>query len=173
MRATPEIRDATEDDLPALLAIHNDAVKHLDAIWIEREDTLAERRAWLEDKRQNGFPVVVALDQDGQVLGYGSYGTYRAREGYRATVEHSVYLFEAARGKGAGKALLGWLIENARARGFHAMVAVIDASNTVSIDMHEKFGFESTGVLRQVGQKRGKWLDQVQMVLLLDDRPAP
>lgn len=167
------IRNATEADLPALLDIHNDAVRTLDAIWIERTDSMEDRRKWFEDRKAAGFPVVVAVDEDGAVLGYGSYGTYRGREGYRATVEHSVYLFPKARGKGTGKALLTWLIERAQKDGLHAMVAVIDASNTVSIVMHEKFGFESTGVLRQVGQKRGKWLDQVQMVLLLDDREAP
>ena len=53
------------------------------------------------------------------------------------------------------------------------MVAVVDASNKVSIEMHEKIGFESTGVMRQVGQKHGKWLDLVQMVKLLDERPNP
>lgn len=167
------IRDAEEADLPQLLEIHNDAIRKLDAIWIEHEETLEDRRIWLADRKASGFPVVVAVNEDDAVLGYGSYGTYRGRGGYRATVEHSVYLSEDARGKGLGKALLTWLIDKAREDGFHAMVAVIDASNTISIDMHDKFGFESTGVLRQVGQKHGKWLDQVQMVLLLDDRDAP
>ncbi|MBU1175994.1 MAG: GNAT family N-acetyltransferase [Alphaproteobacteria bacterium] len=167
------IRDAKEADLPSLLAIHNDAIRTLDAIWIEHEDTMEDRRQWFLDRKAMGFPVVLAVDDNDTVLGYGSYGTYRGREGYRLTVEHSVYLFPEARGKGVGKALLSWLIEKARADGLHAMVAVIDASNAVSIDMHEKFGFESSGVLRQLGQKWGKWLDQVQMVKLLDDRAAP
>ena len=168
------IRDATEADLPALLDIHNDAIRTLDAIWLEKEESYEGRKKWFEDRKAAGFPIVVAVDDDHKVLGYGSYGTYRGREGYRATIEHSVYLYPAARGKGAGKALLTWLIEKARADGFHAMVAVIDASNTVSIDMHRRFGFEGGyEVLRQTGQKNGRWLNQVQMVLLLDDRPAP
>lgn len=167
------IRDATEADLPVLLEIHNDAIRTLDAIWIEHEETLEQRRKWFKERKAAGFPIVLAVEDGGTVLGYGSYGSYRGREGYRGTIEHSVYLFPDARGKGVGKALLVWLIEKARVDGYHAMVAVIDASNTISIVMHEKFGFESTGVLRQLGQKRGKWLDQVQMVLLLDDRKAP
>lgn len=167
------IRDAEIADLPALLAIHNEAVRELDALWMEREDTMEDRRAWFEARKAAGFPVILATDDDGQVLGYGSYGTYRSREGYRATVEHSVYLFADARGKGAGRALLNELIARARAAGLHAMVAVIDARNEVSILMHQKFGFEGSGILREVGQKKGRWLDQVQMVLLLDDRPNP
>ncbi len=167
------IRDANEEDLPALLEIHNDAIRTLDAIWLEHEETLAERQEWFIDRRAAGFPVVVAVDNAGKVMGYGSYGTYRSREGYRATVEHSVYILPKARGNGVGKALLNWLIGHARSDGFHAMVAVVDASNKVSIDMHEKIGFESTGVMREVGQKRGKWLDLVQMVKLLDDHPTP
>ncbi len=167
------IRDANEEDLPALLEIHNEAIRTLDAIWLEHEETLVERQEWFIERRAAGFPVVVAVTNSGEILGYGSYGTYRAREGYRATVEHSVYLFPQARGNGVGKALLNWLIGQARSDGFHAMVAVIDASNTISIELHEKFGFESTGVMREVGQKRGKWLDLVQMVKLLDDRERP
>jgi len=168
-----QIRDATEADLPALLDIHNDAVRTLDAIWIEREDTLDDRRQWFVGRKVAGFPIVVAVDDGDKVLGYGSYGPYRARDGYRATVEHSVYLFEQARGKGVGKALLQRLIALARAQGFHAMVAVIGTSADISIALHEKLGFEGTGVLREIGQKHGKWLDQVQMVLRLDDRPGP
>lgn len=167
------IRDATESDLPDLLEIHNHAVRNLDAIWIEREDTPQERAQWFTDRTKAGLPIVVAVDEEDNVLGYGSYGTYRAREGYRATVEHSVYLYEHARGHGAGKALLIWLIERARRDGYHAMVAVVDASNLISIRLHERLGFQSSGILRQVGQKKGRWLDQQQLVLLLDDRKTP
>ncbi len=167
------IRNANQEDLPALLAIHNEAIRTLDAIWIEHEESLEDRQNWFIERRAAGFPVVVAVDDNGRTLGYGSYGSYRSREGYRGTVEHSVYLFADARGNGVGKALLNHLIGQARADGFHAMVAVIDANNAISIAMHEKFGFESAGVLRQVGQKHGKWLDLIQMVLLLDKRKAP
>ena len=167
------IRNASEADLPDLLEIHNDAVRTLGGIWTELEDTPAERRKWFDDRKAAGFPIVVAVDEGGKVLGYGAYGTFRGRDGYRGTVEHSVYLYPDARGKGAGKALLSWLLERARTDGLHAMVAAIDATNTVSIALHEKFGFESAGVMRQIGQKWGRWLDLVLMVKLLDDRPAP
>ncbi|WP_332719148.1 GNAT family N-acetyltransferase [Pelagibacterium mangrovi] len=166
------IRPATQDDLPQILEIHNDAIRRLDAIWTETEETLADRKAWLNERNANGFAVLVA-EQDGMILGHASYGTYRSKPGYRKTVEHSVYLREDAQGKGAGKALMGALIDDARAKGFHLMVAVIDARNENSIALHQRLGFSLAGRLPQAGFKHGRWLDQVNMVLLLNDDPAP
>lgn len=167
------IRDATEADLPALLEIHNDAIRNQAGIWLDDEESLEQRRDWFEARQRANFPVIVAEGESGQVIGYASYGTYRGRGGYRLTVEHSVYLLADARGKGTGKALMERLIEVARERGMHAMVAVIDAENTLSIRMHEKFGFQAGGLLKQVGIKFGTWRDQYHLVLLLDERETP
>lgn len=167
------LRNATEADLPGLLEIHNHAIRTQAGIWIDDEEVLEQRAAWLADRAAHDFPVIVAEDESGAVVGYGSYGTYRGRGGYRLTVEHSVYLLPAAQGKGLGKALLKRLIEIARERGMHAMVAVIDAENVLSIALHEKFKFQSVGILPQLGIKFGAWRDQFQMVLILDDRDVP
>lgn len=166
------VRPATEDDLTQILDIHNDAIRRLDAIWSEAEETLADRQAWLDDRNANGFAVLVA-EKDGNILGHASYGTYRSRSGYRKTVEHSVYLRDEAQGRGVGKALMEALIDDARRKGFHLMVAVIDAKNEGSIAFHQRMGFEMAGRLPQAGFKHGRWLDQVNMVLLLNDDPAP
>jgi len=167
------IRAATENDIPALLEIHNDAVRRLSWIWISHEDTLADRTKWYHERMAAGFPVLVAEDETGKVIGYGAFGTYRGRDGYDLTVEHSVYLLPEAQGRGLGKAMLTELIKIARAQGRHMMVAVIDADNTLSIDLHAKFGFVHAGGLPQAGKKHGRWLSQVNMYLLLDDRAAP
>ena len=98
------IRVATEADLPAILAIYNDAVMKTTAIWNEAPSTLESRLAWFAERRKAGFPVLVAEDEG--VVGYGSFGEFRPFEGYRYTVEHSVYVREGARGQGVGKALL-------------------------------------------------------------------
>ena len=166
------VRPATDADLPQILDIHNDAVRRLDAIWTEAEETLAERKAWLDDRKANGFSVLV-VEEDGQVLGHGSYGSYRSKSGYRKTIEHSIYLRQDAQGRGAGKALMTALIADARAKGFHLMVGVIDAANSGSIAFHETFGFVHAGGLSQAGFKHGRWLDQVNMALRLNDDPAP
>ncbi len=166
------IRHATEADVPGILDIHNDAIRRLDAIWTEAEETLEDRRAWLKERQEKGFAVFVA-EEGGTVLGHASYGTYRSRSGYNKTVEHSIYLRKEAQGRGIGKALMQALIDDARARGFHLMVAVIDAKNAGSIAFHERFGFEMAGILPQAGHKFGRWLDQVYMYLILNSDPAP
>ena len=167
-----DIRDATEPDLETITAIYNDAVENTTAIWNERLVDVDNRRKWLADRRQAGYPVIVAVDGD-EVLGYATFGDYRPFDGYRHTVEHSVYVQSDQRGRGIGKALMVELIERARALGKHVMIAGIDASNTGSIHLHERLGFVNVGVLEQVGAKFGRWLDLAFLQLTLDDREAP
>jgi phosphinothricin acetyltransferase len=156
-----------------ILAIYNDAVANTTAIWNETLVDAGNRTAWLAERQEAGFPVLVAEDETGAVLGYASYGHWRAWDGYRHTVEHSVYVDRDARGRGAGSALMAALIDRARAQGKHVMVAGIEAGNDISISLHRKFGFEDAGRVRQVGAKFGTWLDLAFMQLILDLRPAP
>jgi L-amino acid N-acyltransferase YncA len=167
------IRSATFADLPALLDIHNDAVRTLKAIWTDKLDTLEDRRAWFDGRKAAGLPVIVAETEDGTIAGYGSYGPFRAKEGYRLTMEHSIYVAPGARGKGVGKALLVRLIEQARADGCHVLVGAVDGENAASVALHQTCGFEITGRLPQVGMKFGQWLDLLVMTRVLDDRPVP
>lgn len=167
------VRAATRDDLPALLAIYNEAVRTLPAIWTETEDTPAERAAWLDDRIARGFPVLVATDGDGAVMGYATYGTYRSKPGYRLTVEHSIYMAAGARGRGFGAPLMKALIARAQQEGYHLMVAVIEAENRGSIRFHERFGFVHAGILHEAGFKHGRWLGEVLMSLKLNDAPPP
>jgi len=167
------IRPPTRDDLPALLAIYNDAVRNLAAIWTEHEDTREERAAWLEERHAQGFPVLVAVDDSGAVMGYATYGTYRSKPGYRLTVEHSIYMAPWARGRGFGTPLMEALIARAKQDGLHVMIAVIEAENAGSIRFHERFGFVLGGMLPEVGFKHGRWLDQVHMYLRLGNAAPP
>ena len=167
------IRDAAEGDLPGITAIYNDAVANTTAIWNERLVDVADRAQWLATRRGAGHPILVAIDTAGAVVGYASYGDWRAFDGYRHTVEHSVYVAKTARGGGIGAALMRALIERARAAGKHVMVAGIEAGNTISIRLHEKLGFVCVGVMPQVGCKFGRWLDLAFLQLTLDDRATP
>ncbi len=162
----PTIRPATEADLPAILAIYNDAVTKTTAIWNEAPSDLASRQVWFAERRRSDFPVLVA-DDAGKVLGYGSFGEFRPFEGYRFTVEHSVYVLDEAQGRGIGKMLLKALIEEARRLGKRVMVGAIDASNYASLALHETMGFEETGRMPGVGEKFGKRLDLVLVQLAL------
>jgi len=161
------IRPAEEADLPAILAIYNHAVQHTTAIWVETTADLDNRRAWLAGRRAAGFPVLVASPEAGPAIGYGSFGEFRAFEGFRHTVEHSVYVSEEAKGRGIGKMLLRALIEEARGMGKRVMVGAIDATNYASLALHEHMGFEETGRMPGVGEKFGKRLDMVLVQLML------
>ncbi|AYF90931.1 N-acetyltransferase family protein [Pseudomonas sp. JS3066] len=165
---TYDIRDAIEADLPGILAIYNDAVENTTAIWNETLVDLANRCAWLADRAAAGFPVLVAVNAAGDVLGYASYGTWRTIEGFRHTVEHSVYVHGDQRGQGLGPALMQALIERARKAGLHVMVAAIESENAASIRLHERLGFVTTGQMPQVGRKFERWLDLTFMQLILE-----
>ncbi|MGE8046289.1 N-acetyltransferase family protein [Pseudomonas monteilii] len=155
---TYHLRDALPDDLPDLLAIYNDAVLNTTAIWNETPVDLANRQTWFELRAAQGYPILVAVDDSG-VLGYASFGDWRPFEGFRYTVEHSVYVRGDQRGKGLGPVLMEALIERARAGGKHVMVAAIESGNAASIRLHERLGFVVTGQMAQVGVKFGRWLD--------------
>ncbi len=154
------IRPATEADIPAILAIYNDAVVNTAAIWNDDVVDLDNRLAWFAARQGQGYPVLVAVEGE-DVLGYASYGDFRAFQGYRFTVENSIYVASAARGKGAGTALLGALVEHAAANGKHVMVAGIEAGNEVSIRLHARHGFVETARMPELGFKFGRYLDLV------------
>ncbi|MBS0562559.1 MAG: N-acetyltransferase [Proteobacteria bacterium] len=165
------VRDATEDDLPAILAIINEATANTTAVWSLAQTTLEARRTWWQDRVAAGYPVLVAEDHDG-VLGFASYAQFRPWDGYLHTVEHSVYVDQRARWRGVGRALLAALIERATERGMHVMVAGIEATNLASIRLHETLGFTRAGTLVEVGRKFDRWLDLLFMQLILPDQDA-
>lgn len=168
-----QIREAGTTDLDGILAIYNDAVQHTTAIWNDTLVDRANRAAWLAARTAAGYPVLIAAAADGAVLGYASFGDWRAFDGYRHTVEHSVYVHRDARGRGTGHALLAALTGRARALGKHVMVAAIDADNLASLRLHRRLGFTETGRMPQVGCKFGRWLDLAWLQLQLDPRAAP
>jgi L-amino acid N-acyltransferase YncA len=158
-----KIRACTEADVPAITEIYNHAVQNTTAIWNETTVSLENRVAWFQARRIQGYPILVAVDDQDRVLGYASFGDWRPFEGYRFTVEHSVYVAEPAQGQGAGRALLAALLDEAKALGKKVMVAGIEANNTRSIALHEKLGFESTGLMKGVGFKFDRFLDLLWM----------
>ena len=166
------IRDATEQDLPAIRDIYNDAVLNTTAIWNEQLVDLANRQAWFTARQAQRYPILVAVDND-EVTGYASFGDWRPFEGFRYSVEHSVYVRNDQRGKGLGPRLMQALIERARTGGKHVMVAAIESSNQASLRLHERLGFSTTGQMPQVGIKFGRWLDLTFMQLTLNPGAEP
>lgn len=161
------IRPAREADLPQILAIYNDAVLHTTAIWNDDLVDFENRRVWFQLRRDQGFPVLVAAENE-TVLGYASYGDFRAFQGYRLTVENLIYIASEARGKGIGGALLAALIEHAQGAKKHMMVAGITAENEASLRLHRRQGFVETGRMPELGIKFGRFLDLVFLQRRLD-----
>ncbi len=172
---TYSIRNALPDDLPGVRDIYNDAVRNTTAIWNEQPVDLANRQAWLAARQAQGYPVLVVVNPQDEVLGYGSFGDWRPFQGFRQTVEHSVYVRADQRGHGLGKLILSALVDAARASDKHVMVAAIESGNQASIKLHQRLGFVITGQMPQVGSKFGRWLDLTFMQLNLtpDAQPSP
>ncbi len=160
------VRDAVDGDLEAVARIYNDAVANTTAIWNETLVDLDDRRRWAAARTAAGFPVLVA-EIDGRVAGYGSFGDFRAFDGYRHSCEHSVYVDTDFRRRGVARALMPALEERARRLDKHVMIAGIEAGNAASIALHTEFGFVEVGRLPQVGRKFERWLDLVFMEKIL------
>ena len=165
--SSPEIRPATEADLPAITWIYEHAVLHGTATFELTPPDLAEMTRRFRSLMDGGFPYFVGV-LDGRVGGYAYAGPYRPRPAYRFTVENSIYLDPGIHRRGVGLVLLRRLIEECEARGYRQMVAVIgDSANAGSIGVHTRCGFAMIGTHPDVGLKFGRWLDTVMMQLPL------
>ena len=162
-----KVRPATRDDLPGILEIYNEAVVNTTASYDYDPRTLEHRIAWFEDHVKHNLPVFVAVNEAGRVVGWSALNRYHDRKGYQFTTENSVYVAAGLRGRGIGKLLTRPLVDAARQRGLHAILAGIDAENEASIRLHASFGFVTVAHFKQVGFKFGRWLDVVYMELLL------
>lgn len=166
------IRPSKPEDIPHITAIYAHAVEHGTASFeIEppSEADMATRRTILVD---GGFPYLVA-DAGGRIDGYAYAGPYRPRIAYRYTVEDSVYVHPRAYRRGLGRMLLTALIDQAEARGFRQMIAVIgDSAQAPSIALHRSLGFTPVGTLTNIGFKHGRWLDSVMMQRALGEGAA-
>ncbi|MGP9683102.1 GNAT family N-acetyltransferase [Brachybacterium sp. AOP3-A1-3] len=185
-----EIRDATVAHLEGITTIYNDAVRRTTAIWNDHPVDREDRATWLARRHQEGFPVLVCVedavedavenavedadrsDPPDAVLGYATYGAFRPHDGFRGTVEDSVYVRDDQQGRGIGRSLLEALIARAREQDVQAMIAAIEAGNAGSVRLHEKLGFEHRGTLPRVGTKFGRRLDLALLQLELQDQPS-
>ncbi len=160
------VRLAAPSDAEAIRSIYNAEVTGSTATFDMVPRTAAEQASWLEEHR-GPYPAIVAVDDGGAVLGFGSLSAYRDRPSYATTVEDSVYVDAGRRGAGVGRSLLGGLVALADQHGFHSMIARIGGHNQASIGLHLACGFEMVGVEREVGRKFNRWLDVSVLQLLL------
>ncbi|WP_022880257.1 GNAT family N-acetyltransferase [Microbacterium sp. B19] len=158
------IRPATESDIPDIREIYNYYVRNSVVTFDEKPWSISKWREKFEKLKQIDLPFLVAEAPSGQILGYALVQPWQSKSAYRYTVENSIYLGQAASGKGLGRALLEALIDACAEKGIREMVAAIsDKGAEASIALHEKLGFTEVGRMGRVGFKFGRWLGVVYL----------
>jgi L-amino acid N-acyltransferase len=165
------IRPANDNDVPGILAIYNEVIANTTAIYRDSPATEDDRLQWVRSRAAAGFPVLVAVSDDA-ILGFASFGEFRAWPCYKYTVEHSIHVRHDHRKTGIGGELLQALFPLAAGMGKHVMVAGVDASNAASIQFHQKHGFFEVAHFHEVGFKFGRWLDLVFLQKWLGPRTS-
>jgi phosphinothricin acetyltransferase len=151
------VRPARAEDAARIAEIWNrEALETLATTGSGPRDVAAQR-AWLAE-HSPAHPVIVAC-AEAILVGYAALTPYRPKPAFRRTVEDSVYVDRAWRGRGVGRLLVAHLIEAARAAGHHSVLARITADNDASRRLHEALGFRLVGVEEEVAFKLGRWID--------------
>lgn len=166
---TFEIRPAERTDMADVREIYNYYVTNSVVTFDEKKWTHAQWVEKFDYLRKLGLPFLVAVSPSGQILGYGLVSPWTGKSGFRYTVENSIYLGQAATGKGLGRALLEALIHACEDLGIREMVAVIsDKGAEASVALHERLGFVEVGRMGRVGFKFGRWLGTIYLQKHLD-----
>jgi len=157
----------------AILTIFNDAIVHSTALYDYKPRAPESMIPWFEAKSKGRHPVIGVESEAGELMGFASYGPFRAWPAYKYSIEHSVYVDARFRGRGLGRLLLKEIIAAAQGQDYHVMIGGIDAENAVSIKLHESLGFTHCGTVQQAGFKFGRWLDLAFYQLILRTPATP
>ena len=166
----------------AIRTILNDAILHTTALYDYLPRTPEMMETWFAAKVKGNYlagqvkanyPIIGLENEAGELMGFASYGIFRAWPAYKYSIEHSVYVDARFRGFGVGRQLMRQLIEDAQAQGYHMMIGGIDATNTASLALHRSLGFTHCGTIKQAGFKFGRWLDPdfYQLILPTPEHP--
>jgi L-amino acid N-acyltransferase YncA len=156
------VRPSTAADIPDITAIYARFVETSTATFEIAAPDQSEIRRRRQSVLNQALPYLVA-ELEGYVVGFCYASQFRPREGYRYTVEDSIYVRADCIGHGVGKALLSKLISECQARGCHSMVACICGVNVSSVGLHASLGFQQVGLLPEAGLKFGEWLQLLIM----------
>ncbi|MCW1916559.1 GNAT family N-acetyltransferase [Luteolibacter sp. GHJ8] len=167
------IRCTQERHAGTILEILNEAILNSTALFDYQPRKPEAMVAWFEAKERGGYPVIGVESGDGKLMGFASYGSFRAWPAYKYSVEHSVYVHRDHRGRGLGRILMRELISAAEEQGYHAMIGGIEAGNAGSIALHESLAFTHAGTIREAGFKFGRWLDLSFYQLILRTPAEP
>jgi phosphinothricin acetyltransferase len=164
-----ELRDATEDDLPAITELYNALIDTTTVAWRDEPSTVEEQASSYAARQAADYPTIVAV-VDEEVVGYTCCTTFRGDRfpGYRHTAELTVHVHGEHHGTGVGRALIEALVDRARAIDLHVLVAAVDADNAGSIRFHERLGFTEVARMPEVGRKFDRWLTLVLLQRIID-----
>lgn len=165
------IREAVQEDLAPITAIYNDAILNTVATFDTELKRVEDQQGWFAS-HGGKYPLLIA-DLDHRVVGWASLSRWSDRCAYSDTAELSVYVHEAHRGRGIGKALIRAVIREGQTRGLHTILARIAEGNAISVRLHESVGFHHIGTMREVGSKFGKRLDVQLMQLIFENASTP
>ncbi|MGH0947906.1 GNAT family N-acetyltransferase [Bacillus mycoides] len=152
------IREAMKEDVTFILDIYNDAIFNSTAVYAYKPVTLENRIDWYEQKKADDYPILV-YELDNKVVGFATFGPFRAWSAYKYSIEHSIYVDKEYRKNGIGKSLMKELIAIAQKREYMTLIAGIDAENEKSIALHQNYGFVHAGTIKKAGYKFNRWLD--------------
>src|SRR5262245_52340889 len=152
------IRPAVAGDVPAVLDIFNreitGGVNAFDTQTIQG----AAQVAWFQAHADRRFPLLVA-EEEGVIAGWASLSPWARHGAYAKTAELSIFIHAERRGRRSGTSRMRRLIECARAAGHHVLLGRAEASNEASRRLHLACGFSEIAVMREVGWKKGRYLD--------------
>ena len=157
------IRPAFAADAQAISDIVNPVIRDTAITFNSQERSAADVIGWIET-----LPCILVAEEAGTVIGYASYDQFRKGIGYARAMEHTIVVVEAARGKGAGRALMQGVTEHARAAGVGSLWAGVSGENPAGVAFHTALGFETIATLPKVGFKFGRWIDLVLLRQWLD-----
>jgi L-amino acid N-acyltransferase YncA len=163
-----KIRNATARDLDAVLAIFNYEIVNDVMAWDIEPIEGAARHVWFEAHSEPGYPLLVAEADNGTIVGWASLSRWAHHAAYARTVELSIYVDQARKRQGVGRALLAALVDAAREHGYHSLIGRSDTTNEASRRLHLGAGFRAVGVMREAGYKFGRYRDAEIYELLLD-----
>jgi L-amino acid N-acyltransferase YncA len=151
------IRIATLDDAAAIRDIYGPFCESTPVSFETQAPSVEEMRRRIA-KTLESLPWLVR-ERDGEIIGYAYASPHRERAAYRWSVDVSAYVRDGCRRTGVGRALYIMLFELLRRQGFYTALAGITLPNPGSVGLHQSLGFETVGVYRRIGFKRGEWHD--------------
>ncbi|MCA8867686.1 MAG: N-acetyltransferase [Rhodobacteraceae bacterium] len=156
------IRQATSADGAAIAELWNPFILGGDVTFNSIEKTAEGLARDIADKQASSFPFLLA-ESGGRLAGFATYGQFRASNGYRRSMEHTIILATDVHRRGFGRALMAAIEAHARRHGIHSMIAGISAENLAGIGFHAAIGYAEVARLAEVGWKFGRWYDLVLM----------